>query len=228
MTSSFDGIETQTGPNPQYAIIWLHGLGADGSDFAPIVPELVQRGWPALRFVFPHAPVQSVTINGGMRMRAWYDILGMQIEQRQDARGVRASIAIVDALIAREATRGVPAERVFLAGFSQGGAIVLAAGVRHRDRLAGVIALSTYLPLGEHTATEASAANRGLPIFMGHGSQDPVVGESLGLMSAEHLRKLGYPVDWHSYPMQHSVNAAEIADLARWLSARLPPVHTAQ
>jgi phospholipase/carboxylesterase len=221
MTAAFDGIETLTGPTPQYAVIWLHGLGADGGDFAPIVPELVRPQWPVIRFVFPHAPVQPVTINGGMRMRAWYDILGMEIGQRQDERGVRQSAVLVDQLIAREAARGISSERVFLAGFSQGGAIALAAGVRHPDRLAGIIALSTYLPIAERTAAEASAANRGVPIFMGHGNLDPVVGHALGQMSAELLRNLGYPVDWHTYPMPHSVCAQEIADISTWLGARL-------
>lgn len=221
MTAAFDGIETLTGPTPQYAVIWLHGLGADGGDFAPIVPELVRPQWPVIRFVFPHAPVQPVTINGGMRMRAWYDILGMEIGQRQDERGVRQSAVLVDQLIAREAARGISSERVFLAGFSQGGAIALAAGVRHPDRLAGIIALSTYLPIAERTAAEASAANRGVPIFMGHGNLDPVVGHALGQMSAELLRNLGYPVDWHTYPMPHSVCAQEIADISIWLGARL-------
>ncbi|MGQ0800203.1 MAG: alpha/beta hydrolase [Pseudomarimonas sp.] len=221
MSEAYDGIETQTGPTPTASIIWLHGLGADGGDFAPIVPQLVKPNWPALRFVFPHAPVRPVTINGGMRMRAWYDILGMEIAQRQDERGVRESVAFVDKLIEREATRGIPAHRVFLVGFSQGGAIALAAGVRHRDRLAGIVALSTYLPLAERTVEEASKANAGLPIFMGHGSLDPVVGHALGLMSAERLRKLGYPVDWYSYPMQHSVNMDEINELSRWMGARL-------
>ena len=221
MSDTFDGIETQTGAKPLYSIIWLHGLGADGNDFAPIVPQLVQPDWPAVRFVFPHAPVRSVTINGGARMRAWYDILGLEIAQRQDERGVRESSAFVDTLIEREATRGVPSNRVFVVGFSQGGAIALAAGLRHRDRLAGIVALSTYLPIAERTAEEASAANRGLPVFMGHGSLDPVVGHALGLMSAEFLRNLDYPVDWNSYPMPHSVNADEVADVARWLGARM-------
>jgi phospholipase/carboxylesterase len=221
MTTALDGIETQTGPNPTHAIIWLHGLGADGNDFAPVVPELLRPGWPALRFVFPHAPIRAVTINGGARMRAWYDILGLEIAQRQDERGVRESITQVDQLIAREVARGIPAERIFIAGFSQGGAIALAAGLRHPQRLAGIIALSTYLPIAERTSDEANAANRGVPIFMGHGNLDPVVGHPLGLMSAEFLRNLGYPVDWFSYAIPHSVNAQEIADISAWLEARL-------
>lgn len=223
MSQTFDGIETTTGSPPEFAIIWLHGLGADGGDFAPIVPQLVRKDWPAIRFVFPHAPVRPVTINGGMSMRAWYDILGMSIEQRQDEAGVRESIAIVDALIEREVERGIARENIFVAGFSQGGAIALAAGVRHSQSLAGVIALSTYLPLVEQTANEARSANQSLPIFMAHGSLDPVVPQALGERSAAHLRQLGYRIEWHSYPMQHSVSEAEINDLADWLGQQLKP-----
>lgn len=214
-------VELETKPRPRHSVIWLHGLGADGHDFAPIIPELVARDWPALRFVFPHAPVRPVTINNGMAMRAWYDIKGADIASRQDEAGVRESIAQLDALIAREADRGVPAERVMLAGFSQGGAVVLAGGVRHAKRLGGVVALSTYLPIHETTAAERSTANAELPIFMGHGSLDPVVPQALGARSRDLLRGLGYRVDWHSYPMQHSVNADEIADLRLWLGAWL-------
>ncbi len=219
----FDGVEVETGPNPPWAVIWLHGLGADGHDFEPIVPELVDEAWPAIRFVFPHAPVRAVTINGGMRMRAWYDILGLEIAQRQDERGVRESIAFVQGLIARENARGVPSERIVIAGFSQGGAIALASGLRHPERLAGVVALSTYLPIAESSAGERSEANRALPIFMAHGSLDPVVGHALGQMSRSYLEQLGYAVQWHSYSMPHSVNAEEIADLARWLGERFAP-----
>ncbi|HEX7770505.1 MAG TPA: carboxylesterase [Dokdonella sp.] len=214
-------VEHETAPNPRHAVIWLHGLGADGNDFAPIVPELVDPAWPPLRFVFPHAPVRAVTINNGMRMRAWYDIKGMQIADRQDEPGIRESIAQLDELIAREGERGIPPQRVLLAGFSQGGAIVLAGGVRHAARLAGIIALSTYLPLAEKTAAERSDANKGLSVFMGHGSIDNVVPEVLGTTSRNALETLGYAVEWHSYPMAHQVSAQEIADLRTWLSARL-------
>jgi phospholipase/carboxylesterase len=220
MLTQFDGVEVETGPQPAWSVIWLHGLGADGHDFEPIVPELVEDDWPALRFVFPHAPVRAVTINNGMRMRAWYDILGLEIAQRQDERGVRESIAFVNALVQREVARGVPSTRILVAGFSQGGAIALAAGVRHAERLAGIVALSTYLPIAESTEREASAANRAVPIFMAHGSLDPVVGQALGQMSCGLLQKLGYPVDWHSYPMPHSVSAEEIGDLAAWMGRR--------
>jgi phospholipase/carboxylesterase len=213
----FDGVEQETGANPRWSVIWLHGLGADGHDFEPIVPELVEDDWPALRFVFPHAPVRAVTINGGVRMRAWYDILGLEIAQRQDETGVRESIRFVQELVARENRRGVPSERIVVAGFSQGGAIALAAAVRHPQPLGGVVALSTYLPIAESTEAERSQANRGVPVFMAHGSLDPVVGHALGLMSKGFLENLGYRVDWHSYAMPHSVSAEEIEALSRWL-----------
>ncbi|MGA8277274.1 MAG: dienelactone hydrolase family protein [Rhodanobacteraceae bacterium] len=214
-------VEIETTPHPTHAVIWLHGLGADGHDFEPIVPQLVAPSWPPLRFVFPHAPVRSVTINGGARMRAWYDIAGADIAARQDADGVRASIGLIDELIAREGTRGIGSDQVLLAGFSQGGAIALAAGLRHATRLAGVIALSSYLPLHETTASECAAANADLPIFMGHGSHDPVVPESLGELSRDVLRGLGHDVEWHSYAMAHQVCAEEVADLRVWLGSHL-------
>jgi len=214
-------VERETGTDPTHSVVWLHGLGADGNDFAPIVPELVSPQWPSLRFVFPHAPVRAVTINGGMPMRAWYDILGFDLTSRQDAAGMRASIDAVEALIAREHERGVPSERIVLAGFSQGGAIALAAGLRHARRLAGIIALSTYLPLGDTLAVERSAANAQVPIFWGHGTMDPVVILQRGLDSRAALEALGYAVDWHTYPMPHSVCAEEIGDLRRWFDARL-------
>jgi len=214
-------IEIETAPNPRHAVIWLHGLGADGHDFEPIVPQLVDRAWPALRFVFPHAPVRPITINGGMAMRAWYDISGMEIAQRQDETGLRASFRLLDELIEREAARGVAAEDVVVAGFSQGGAIVLGGGLRHARRLGGIAALSTYLPLAEKTDAEAEPANRDVPIFMAHGTQDPTIPRALGEMSRDYLAHRGYVVDWHAYPMAHQVCADEIADLRRWLDARL-------
>lgn len=214
-------VEMNTAPNPRYAVIWLHGLGADGNDFAPIVPELVAPAWPALRFVFPHAPVRPITINGGMAMRAWYDISGLEIAQRQDEAGIRASMVLLDELIAREVARGIPAQNIFLAGFSQGGAIVLCGGIRHAQRLGGIIALSTYLPMAEKTDAEASAANRATPIFMAHGMLDPTISHALGEMSRAYLVQRGYAVDWHTYPMAHQVCAQEIADLRVWLGARL-------
>jgi len=214
-------VENETAANPVYSIIWLHGLGADGHDFAPIVPELVSSEWPAIRFVFPHAPVRPVTINNGMAMRAWYDIYGFDLLSRQDETGTRQSIAQVEALIAREHERGVPSERILLAGFSQGGAIALAAGLRHPHKLAGIIALSTYLPIAHAFAAERSAANAGVPIFWGHGTYDPVVALQRGVESRAALEALGYKVDWHTYPMAHAVCPDEIADLRRWIGERL-------
>ena len=214
-------VENETAANPVYSIIWLHGLGADGNDFAPIVPELVSPEWPAIRFVFPHAPVRPVTINNGMAMRAWYDIYGFDLVARQDEAGTRASITQVEALIAREQERGVPAERILLAGFSQGGAIALATGLRHAQKLAGIIALSTYLPIAQTLAGERSEANASVPIFWGHGTFDPVVALQRGVDSRAALQALGYTVDWHTYPMPHAVCPDEIADLRGWISARL-------
>lgn len=214
-------VENETAAHPTYSVIWLHGLGADGNDFAPIVPQLVAPQWPALRFVFPHAPVRPVTVNGGMPMRAWYDIYGFDLVARQDETGIRQSIAQVEALIAREQERGIPSERILLAGFSQGGAIALAAGLRHRQKLAGIIALSTYLPMADTLAGERSAANDAVPIFWGHGTLDPVVILQRGLDSRAVLEALGYKVAWHTYPMPHSVCPEEIVDLRRWIGERL-------
>lgn len=216
-----DTIERTTGDAPQFSILWLHGLGADGNDFAPIVPELVRPGWPALRFVFPHAPVRAVTVNGGMRMRAWYDLLSIDLgERREDEGGVRDSIAQVEALIDAEVARGIPPERIVLAGFSQGAAIALATGLRRTEPLAGVVALSGYLPLPQASLAEATPVGLSLPVFMAHGSQDPVVPEVLGTRSRDALVQAGMQVDWHSYPMPHSVCGEEVRDLADWLTAR--------
>ena len=214
-------IEQETGRDPRHAVIWLHGLGADGNDFASIVPELIDADWPPLRFVFPHAPMRPITINGGVTMRAWYDISGLEIAQRQDEAGIRTSIGQVGELIEREIARGVPVGNILLAGFSQGGAVVLSAGIRNAQRLGGVIALSTYLPMAEKTDAEASAANRDVPIFMAHGMLDPTISHALGEMSREYLKQRGYAVEWHDYPMAHQVRMEEIADLRRWMGARL-------
>ncbi|MCW8808899.1 MAG: alpha/beta hydrolase [Rhodanobacter sp.] len=214
-------VEHETAPQPTCSIIWLHGLGADGNDFVPIVPELVVAEWPALRFVFPHAPVRPVTINNGMSMRAWYDIAAFDLNARQDEAGMRASIREVETLIAREVARGVPSERIFLAGFSQGGAIALAAGLRHAEKLAGIIALSTYLPLHASLAAERSAANAATPIFWGHGTADPVVILLRAIESRDLLKSLDYALQWHTYPMLHAVCAEELDDLRHWLSQQL-------
>jgi len=210
-------VEIETAPRPRHAVIWLHGLGADGHDFEPIVPQLLRPAWPALRFVFPHAPVTPITLNGGLLMRAWYDIAGFDLAQRQDEAGIRASITSVESLIAREVERGVPIANIVLIGFSQGGAIALAAGLRHANELAAIVALSSYLPIAEVTAGERHAANTATPIFMGHGAFDPVVPRYLGERSRDRLRDWGYQVDWHSYPMAHQVCPQEIADLADFL-----------
>ncbi|GAB2494860.1 alpha/beta hydrolase [Pseudoxanthomonas sangjuensis] len=214
-------VEHETGADPQWTVLWLHGLGADGHDFAPIVPELVRRDWPALRFVFPHAPVRPVTINNGLRMRAWYDIAGMDFATRADSDGIAESMAQVEALIAREHERGIPAGCLLLAGFSQGGAVALALGTRREAPLAGLIALSTYLPGADGLAGFASAASKRQPVFMAHGLGDPVVPLLYGKSSAEALRGAGYAVEWHAYPMAHQVCAEEIRDLGDWMTARL-------
>ena len=218
-------VEEETGPDPQWSVLWLHGLGADGHDFAPLVPELVRSSWPAVRFVFPHAPVQPVTINNGMRMRAWYDIKDFDLANRADAAGVEASIAQVGALLDREHARGIPSSRTFLAGFSQGGAIALAAGLRRATPLAGVIALSTYLPLGAHSFDRLGQAAAAQPVFMAHGSADPVVPFAAGERSAGLLREHAIAVDWHAYPMAHQVCAEEVADLREWMDARFKAGH---
>ena len=213
-------VEIETGPAPSLGVIWLHGLGADGHDFEPIVPELKLR-FP-VRFVFPHAPVRPVTINGGMAMRAWYDIRGFDRSAREDDAGIRASATAVTELIDRELERGLRADRVVLAGFSQGGAIALHAALREPRVLGGVIALSTYLPLAGTLAAERSAANERLPIFMAHGTADNVLPLTLGESSRRTLEAQGYAVDWHAYPMAHSVCLEEVSAIGAWLAA-LPP-----
>jgi phospholipase/carboxylesterase len=215
-------IEIETAPNPNAAVIWLHGLGADGHDFEPVVPELVRPGERAWRFVFPHAPVRPVTINNGMSMRAWYDILSFDRGAAEDAAGFRATDAEVRQLIDAEAKRGIPPGRVVLAGFSQGGAVSLYSALRYSERLAGVMALSCYLPLITTLAGERSPANDGMPIFMAHGLDDDVLPVALGLKSRDYLRSLGFSVEWHQYRMAHSVSQPEIADIRQFLLRTLP------
>ncbi len=216
-----DTVEHETGPDPQWCVLWLHGLGADGHDFAPIVPELVRDGWPALRFVFPHAPVRAVTINGGARMRAWYDIRDFDLAHRADLEGVDASVAQVEALIAREAERGIPPQRLLLAGFSQGGAITLAAGLARAQPLAGLIALSTYLPMPLALAQQRLAPQAAAqPLFMAHGLFDPVVPPAAGDAALQAMRGFGFTAESRRYPMQHAVCGEEIRDLGDWLGAR--------
>jgi len=202
-------------------VIWLHGLGADGHDFVPIVPELQLPPALAVRFVFPHAPVRPVTINNGMRMRAWYDIKVLSAGGPEDEAGIRQSAAILARYIQSEREAGIAANRIVIAGFSQGGAIALHAALRHPERLAGVMGLSTYLPLRATFAAEAAAANRDLPILMCHGRFDPVLPMQLGIASRDLLRAQGHAVEWKEYPMQHQVCMEEIREIAVWLSARL-------
>jgi len=215
MADLLETIEIETGKGPAASVIWLHGLGADGHDFEAIVPELDLPDAP-IRFVFPHAPMQAVTINAGMVMRAWYDISDAAL-RREDEAGVRASQALLEALIAREKERGCEAGRIVLAGFSQGGAIALQTGLRHAERLAGIMALSCYLPIAEKLAAEAHPANREVPIFMGHGTADPIVALARAAESRELLARAGYGVEWHDYPMPHSVCPEEIRHLGAWL-----------
>jgi phospholipase/carboxylesterase len=210
-------IEQQTTDAPGASLIVLHGLGADGNDFVPIARELDLGAVGGARFVFPHAPMRPVTLNNGFVMRAWYDILGTALTRREDEAGLRQSQAQIEALIEREVARGMPANRIVLMGFSQGCAMTLMTGLRHRDRLAGLVGLSGYLPLVETTAAERSDANALVPIFMAHGRDDPMIGIDRAAASRDALRGLGYAVDWHEYPMAHSVCMDEIADLNRWL-----------
>ena len=220
MTALLETLEIETAPRPAAAVIWMHGLGADGNDFAPIVPELDLRGLAGVRFVFPHAPMQPVTINNGYVMRAWYDVTMDDLEGRSrkpDEKGVRASQDAVGRLIARESERGIESGRIVLAGFSQGGAIALHTGLLYPQRLAGVMALSTYLPLADSAAAEAGAANRDVPIFFAHGTYDQVIPLVMATASRDQLRALGSPVEWHEYPMQHSVCAEEVGAIAAWL-----------
>jgi phospholipase/carboxylesterase len=215
---TLEAIEHETGPGPRAAIIVLHGLGADGNDFVPVADELDLGAVGPVRFVFPHAPTRPVTINGGYVMRAWYDILGLDSHQpREDEAGLRGSQAQVEALIAREKARGIAAGRIVLAGFSQGCAMTLMTGLRHGERLAGLVGLSGYLPLAAKAEAERDAANRDTPIFLAHGSGDPVIAIARARQSRDVLVGLGHPVEWHEYPMPHSVCAPEVADLNRWL-----------
>jgi len=217
-------VELQTAPNPDAAIIWLHGLGADGHDFVPIVPELVKPGERAWRFVFPHAETRPVTLNGGMHMRAWYDILSLDRRAGEDAAGFAATDASIRALIAREEQRGIASTRIVLAGFSQGGAVSLYTAPRLAQRLAGVMALSTYLPLAGRLTTERLPANQSTPIFMAHGTSDGVLPIAMGHESRDVLRAQGFDVDWHEYPMAHSVCAPEVMDIRAFLLRVLPIV----
>jgi len=222
-TDLLPAIELETAAHPDAAIIWLHGLGADGNDFVPIVEEMTLPSASRLRFVFPHAPVRPVTLNNGFPMRAWYDLYAADLGRRADMAGVHESQHHVEALIARERARGIAARRIVLAGFSQGGVIALHTGLRHAERLAGIVALSTYLVQPERLAADASAVNRELPIFMAHGTQDPVVRPEWGEASRRALEADGYAVEWHTYDMPHAVVWEEIAAIAAFLGRVLPP-----
>ena len=212
-----EAVEIETGRNPTGTVLWLHGLGADGHDFAPIVPQLVESHERPLRFVFPHAPVRPVTINNGMAMRAWYDILGFGRGIPHDEVGIRASDIEVGALIVRENQRGIPTNRIVLGGFSQGGAISLFSGPRYPEKLAGIMGLSCYLLLEDLLPVERTRANYSTPLFLAHGNQDPVVDFRRGLEAKQLLEAGGYPVEWHAYTMPHSVCPQEITDIATWL-----------
>jgi len=215
-------LEIETASRPSVAVIWMHGLGADGTDFEPIVPELGLASAPAVRFVFPHAPYQPVTCNGGYVMRAWYDIVSLEPDSREiDETGLLASRALIRGLIAREVERGIPSHRIFLAGFSQGGAVAYLTALTHPEPLAGVIALSTYIPAPGLITRELAEANRRIPIFAAHGSEDDVVAPGLGMQALALLRDLGLAPDWHLYAMPHAVCPQEIADVAAWLKGRL-------
>jgi phospholipase/carboxylesterase len=217
MTQLLENIEIETRPNPEVAVIWLHGLGADGNDFVPLVNELDLSGLPGIRFVFPHAKTMPVTINGGYVMRAWYDISNADLSRREDEGGLRSSQRDVEALIAREKARGIPASRIILAGFSQGCAMTLQTGMRHPEKLAGMLCLSGYLPLAGVAAEERSLESLGTPIFMAHGRQDGVVPFSRAQQSHEALKAMGYQVEWHEYMMQHSLCLEEVQDISKWL-----------
>ncbi len=216
MSETLPAIEIETKPKPSHAVIWMHGLGADGNDFVPVVKEMKLPPL-GIRFVFPHAPMRPVTINGGFVMRAWYDIAYQELAFKEDERGLRESQKLIEDLIARENARGIPSSRIVLAGFSQGGVMTLQVGLRQPKRLAGLMALSAHLPMPPMVEVERNAASNAVPIFMGHGIADNIVPLALGTMSRDSLIKLGYEVEWHQYPMPHSVCVEELADVGAWL-----------
>ena len=220
-TESLPAIEIETGSNPDAVVIWLHGLGDDGTGWSQVVGSLGLPRTMAVRFLFPHAPVIPITINNGMAMRAWYDFKAADFSSRADLGGVRKSQAHVEAFIAREVQRGVAAKRIVLAGFSQGGALALYAGLRHPERLAGIVALSTYLIDGPGLATEAAPANRDIPIFMAHGTQDPMIQLAWAELSRRTLVDGGWKVEWHTYPMAHAAVLEEVVACGKFLAAAL-------
>ena len=217
MTQLLENIEIDTAPNPTVAVIWMHGLGADGNDFVPMVRELDLAGLPPIRFVFPHADQIPVTVNGGYVMRAWYDITNADLVRREDEAGLRRSQLQVEALIAREKARGIKADRIILAGFSQGCAMTLQTGLRHPEKLAGLMCLSGYLPLSATVAAERTEQSLDTPILMVHGSSDGVIPIARAEQSRDVLESMGYQVEWHAYPMQHSLCQQEVVDIGAWL-----------
>ena len=217
MAEQLQVIEIETKPKPSHSVIWLHGLGADGNDFVPIVKELKLPPL-GIRFVFPHAPMRAVTINGGFVMRAWYDIAYQDLAMKEDEQGLRQSQKMIEELITKEELRGVPMSRIVIAGFSQGGVISLQTGLRQPKRMAGIMSLSAYLPLMPKIEKERNAANKDVPIFLGHGIADNIVPLPLGIATRDQLLKLGYDIDWHQYPMPHSVCAEELDDISAWLT----------
>lgn len=227
MNAPSESVVIETADEPDASIIWLHGLGADGHDFEPIIPEMNLPEEAAFRFIFPHAPVRPVTLNGGAPMRAWFDIEDLDRNARQDMAGIDASCELLDSLIDAEVGRGISAERIVVAGFSQGGAIALLTGICHPRKLAGFMGLSTYIPLPDRVENEAHEANRETPIFMAHGTQDPMLPPRLGEESRALLEGLGYRVDWHTYPMPHAVCPPEIQHIRKWLLRVLAPETTA-
>jgi len=218
---ALETVTVETGPKPSYTVIWMHGLGADGHDFEPLVPELLDEGMPAIRFVFPHAPVRPVSINNGYAMRAWYDLIGIDRRSAEDFRGISESADAISGLIHREHARGIDSDHILIAGFSQGGAMALHLATRHPDTFAGVIALSTYLPLAQDFAKLRNGANLRTPVYMAHGTQDPVVPFALADESRQLLAGAGYNLEWHAYPMPHSLCPQEVADLRAWLRRTL-------
>lgn len=224
MSELLPAIEIETAPDPRFAVIWMHGLGADGSDFAPVVPELRLPAAPGVRFVFPHAPAIPVTCNGGYVMPAWYDIYSLdEAGRRADEAGIQASCDAIRALIARENARGIPCHRIVLAGFSQGGAIAYTAGLTHPEPLAGIVALSTYIPAPDSLAAQAGTANAATPVFAAHGTQDDVVSLRLGIAARDFIQSREHPLTWQTYPMGHSVCLEEIVAIGAWLAERFGP-----
>ena len=217
--NALPAVEIETAPKPEAAVIWLHGLGADGHDFEPVVEQLPLDELPPLRFIFPHAPLRTVTLNGGMAMRAWYDIYSPDFRgRREDDEGIMESTRQIERMVAREVERGIADSRIVLAGFSQGGAIALHGGLRHPRRLAGILAMSTHLVRASALAAEAHGANRTVPIFMAHGWRDPVIPFDVGQEAAQRLAAMGYAVEWHAYAMEHGVCAKELTDIGLWLA----------